>query len=90
MDRAISASEANRRFSGVLRDVKGGETFVVTSRGAPVARITPIEHDDVARAAAREALYRHWKEIGDEPIIVAPWSRDELYDRDDKDYPWRK
>lgn len=90
MDRAISASEANRRFSGVLREVKGGDSFVVVSRGTPVARIVPVEHDDTARAAARAALREHWKQLGDEPIVVAPWTRDELYERDDEDRPWRK
>lgn len=90
MDRAISASDANRQFSGILRDVKRGESFVVTSRGTPVARIVPVEDDHAARAAAGAALRKHWDAIGDTPIIVEPWTRDELYDRDDEDRPWLK
>jgi prevent-host-death family protein len=49
MERAISASDANQRFSEMLREVQDGETFVVTSRGRPVARVTPI--DDLDRQA---------------------------------------
>lgn len=88
MDRAISAADANRGFSGVLRDVRRGDSFVVMSRGTPVARIVPVEDDQAARAAARKELRRHWKELGDTPMVVGPWTRDELYDRDEVDRPW--
>lgn len=91
MDRAISASDANRQFSGILRDVKRGDSFVVVSRGTPVARIVPVEHDDAKRLAAREALREHWRQLDKEPmVLVEPWTRDELYDRDDEDRPWLK
>ena len=46
MDRAISASEANQRFSEMLRDVAEGESFTVVSRGRPVARVLPIDRDE--------------------------------------------
>jgi len=47
MERAITASDANQRFSELLREVQDGESFIVTSRGRPVAKVTPV--DDVAR-----------------------------------------
>lgn len=90
MDRAISASDANRNFSSILRDVRSGASFVVESRGTPVARIVPLQDKSEDRAASREAIRRRWREEGDAPIIVAPWTRDELYDRDDEDRPWLK
>lgn len=46
MDRAISASDANQRFSELLREVQEGQTFVVTSRGRPVAKVTPVDDLD--------------------------------------------
>lgn len=46
MERAITASDANQRFSEMLREVQEGETFVVTSRGRPVAKVTPVDHLD--------------------------------------------
>ena len=41
MDRIISATEANQRFSELLREVAEGVSFTVTSRGRPVALQVP-------------------------------------------------
>ena len=70
--------------------MRAGDSFVVTSHGTPVARIIPIADDGDRRAAAMADLHRHWTELGSEPIVVGPWTRDELYERDAADYPWRK
>lgn len=43
MERAITASDANQRFSELLREVQEGESFVVTSRGRPVAKVMPVD-----------------------------------------------
>lgn len=45
MDQPISAAEANRSFSGLLRAVRQGQGFVVTAHGRPVARIAPCNDD---------------------------------------------
>jgi prevent-host-death family protein len=42
MDEAVSATDANRRFSELLRTVKKCQSVVVTSHGKPVAKITPF------------------------------------------------
>ena len=39
--RTVTAADANRQFSSVLREVSQGETFTVVSRGRPVATISP-------------------------------------------------
>ena len=76
MEKAISASEANRKFSEVLRGVREGKTYVVTSHGRPVARIEPIE--DRRRRKAKAALLAR---IAKQPVQeIGPWTRDELYD----------
>jgi prevent-host-death family protein len=76
MDRAISASEANQQFSRVLRDVADGESYTVTSRGKPVARIVPIEVE--SQAGKWEALMERWSK---KPIRYSgPWTREDLYD----------
>ena len=54
MDKAVSAADANRRFSELLRTVKKGRSVVVTSHGKPVAKITPVVEDE--RAAEGGAL----------------------------------
>ncbi len=77
MDRAISATEANQRFSELLRAVANGESFTVTSRGRPVARVIPVEHED-QRRKIKDLL----KRMERMPIRYSgPWKREDLYDR---------
>lgn len=80
MDEAVSAADANRRFSLLLRGVREGRRYVVTSHGKPVARLIPAgKHDDVAASARATLLSRLEKQ----PVIHAGrWRRDELYERD--------
>ena len=78
MDQSISAAEANRSFSRILRDVQHGDTFVVTSHGRPVARIVPFSAESLARAAAWARLMAG---LENRPAVdIGPWSRDDLYD----------
>jgi prevent-host-death family protein len=78
VDKAVSAADANRRFSELLRTVKKGRSVIVTSHGKPVAKITPVVDDERATAAARSALFARLKR---EPAVNAGrWTRDELYD----------
>ena len=79
MDRVITATEANQRFSEVLRDVSAGESFTVTSRGKPVAEITPPK---AAKRPSKEDLRALFDEMHKLPgLITGPWTRDELYER---------
>ncbi len=79
MDHPVSAADANRSFSQILRDVRAGQSFVVTAHGKPVARIIPCTDVANAREAARAALV---KRLASQPVIdVGQWSRDELYER---------
>jgi len=75
----ISAAEANRQFSKLLRGVREGATYVVTSHGRPIARIGPIEAEAGARTAARAALFDHLR--SQKGTDVGRWTRDELYER---------
>jgi prevent-host-death family protein len=77
MQKSISAAEANRKFSEVLRQVKAGQSYVVTSHGRPVARIDPIETERDADRA-RDALVKRLR--SQKAIEIGPWTRDELYD----------
>ena len=80
MEETVSAADANRRFSLLLRRVREGRSYVVTSHGKPVARIIPAgKHDDIAASARATLLSRLEKQ----PIIDAGrWTRDELYEDD--------
>jgi len=61
MEKTVSAADANRRFSDLLRGVRKGRTYVVTSHGRPVAKLIPAETDERNAAAAREALLSRLK-----------------------------
>ncbi len=79
-ERAVTAAEANRRFSHILRDVRqDGARFLVTAHGTPVARIIPTAgDDDVATERAKAALLSR---LDSQPVVIGdPWTRDELYD----------
>jgi prevent-host-death family protein len=79
MDDSISAADANRQFSSLLRRVRNGRSVVVTSHGKPIARIIPVgEHDDRGAEGARSALLAR---LRTQPVVdVGRWSRDELYE----------
>lgn len=80
MEEAISAAEANRRFSRLLRGVREGRSYLVTSHGTPIARLVPAGKPDVAAAGARRALFSR---LETQPVVdVGRWTRDELYEDD--------
>ena len=80
MDKAISAAEANRKFSLLLRGVREGHSYVVTSHGKPVARLVPAgKHEEVATSARAALLSRLQKQ----PVVQAGrWTREDLYEDD--------
>jgi prevent-host-death family protein len=78
MEKAISAADANRKFSQVLREVREGRSYVVTSHGRPVARIAPFKENRAAAASARSALLSRLR--AERVVRIGRWKRDELYD----------
>ena len=79
MKDVVSAADANRSFSRLLRRVREGRRVVVTSHGEPVATLAPIDpHEDRLTRSARAALLSRLRA---EPVIdVGRWTRDELYE----------
>jgi prevent-host-death family protein len=76
--KTVTASEANRRFSELLKEVRKGETILVTSHGEPVAELRPSQQNDVDRAAAFERLMEH---LRSQPAMNrGGWTRAELYE----------
>lgn len=81
MEEVISAAEANRLFSRLLREVKGGRTYVVTSHGKAVARLVPADKDPEVAKGALGALLSRLERL---PAVHAGrWTRDELYEEGD-------
>lgn len=78
MEEAVSAADANRKFSLILRSVREGHSYVVTSHGRPVARIVPADKHESVVSAARAALLSRLER---QPVVnVGRWTRDELYE----------
>ena len=78
MEEAVSAAEANRKFSLILRGVREGHSYVVTSHGRPVARIVPANKRESVMSGARAALLARLER---QPVVDAGrWARDELYE----------
>jgi len=74
----ISAAEANRKFSQVLREVREGASYVIKSHGNAVARIIPAHRYEVGLSGAKATLLNRLER---QPITnIAPWTRDELYE----------
>ena len=78
MEQTIRAAAANRKFSQLLRAVREGHSYVVTSHGRAVAKIVPVGKDEKVATSARGALLAR---LQSQPFIdIGHWSRDELYE----------
>jgi prevent-host-death family protein len=79
MDDSVSAADANRNFSGLLRRVRKGSSVVVTSHGKPVAKLVPISESDAR--TARQAHAALLSRLRGEPVTdVGRWTRADLYE----------
>lgn len=76
MEKAISAADANRKFSQLLREVREGRSYVVTSHGRPVARIAPVEAQ--RNGSGKTALLSRLE--AQSVRRIGRWKRDDLYD----------
>jgi prevent-host-death family protein len=82
----VSAAEANRNFSRLLREVSAGETVTITSHGRPIAKLVPPADDEALlqeRVAAGRRLLERLRHQAPWPAIS--WTREELYE--DEPYP---
>ncbi len=86
--KTVSAAEANRQFSNLMRGVVAGETVVVTSHGRPLVKIVPAsepiaDEDAVQRKLAKQRLMEYLRSRPRQPAVT--WTREELYE--DEPYP---
>jgi len=76
--KTISAADANRHFSRLLREVSQGEYVTVVSRGRAVSTIAPVHARGRERQAAKRLLLERLRR---QPAVGARnWTRDELYE----------
>ncbi len=77
--RTVSAADANRHFSALLKDVSRGTRITVLSRGKPVAAIVPVAEAQRERREARADLL---KRLRSQSVSgKRTWTREELYER---------
>ena len=73
----ITAAEANRKFSELLRKVRDGQTVVVTVHGKPAAKIVAFSGDAGAAGNAHRSLVAR---LSGQPLVnVGRWTRAALY-----------
>ena len=78
MEKTVSATDANRKFSQLLQGVRRGRSYVVTSHGKPIAKISPVDANEKLAVNAREALLNRLRR---QSVVKADrWTRDELYE----------
>jgi prevent-host-death family protein len=75
----VTAADANRHFSKLLREVQAGEEVTITSHGQPVAKVVPIKQmSDEERSAAFDRLIKRLKS---QPALNLPKvTRDQIYE----------
>jgi prevent-host-death family protein len=78
MEKTVSAADANRKFSQILRDVREGQSYVVTSHGKAVAIIAPLKELSRESAKARSSLLARLR--SERVVKIGRWTRDELYE----------
>lgn len=78
MEKTITAAEADREFGRLLREVRDGESYVVTENGQPVARIEPAADAGAGREAAKRRLLEHLR--AQPTLNLGRFSRDDAYD----------
>lgn len=79
MNKIVTASEANRQFSKLLRNVGKGDSYTITSHGEPVATLAPSPSKlKKEQEAAKKRLMAWLRSL---PVQdIGPWTREELYE----------
>ena len=63
--KTVTLTTVNRNFSKLIREIENGETFVITRRGRPIAKLTPHKlekEDDPDWVCAYERMMVHLNE----------------------------
>jgi prevent-host-death family protein len=82
VEKTVSAADANRKFSELLRGVRKGRTYLVTSHGKPVAKLVPAGNGTHIASGARASLLAR---LNSQPAAKGAkarrrWTREELYE----------
>ena len=79
MDKVVTSATACHRFRDLMRGVRRGDSYVITSQGRPIARLSPVEPQADLRDAAQAVLFQRLARQA--ASDVGPWARTSLYER---------
>lgn len=78
----ISLRQANQHFSRYVAAVEQGDEFVITRRGRPVAKLSPVDHERGLTGEQRAALGRTLERMRrGYPLGGGGFRREDLYER---------
>lgn len=81
MVKTVSAAQANREFSKLMKLAESGERVVVTSRGQPKVQISRIEESDGEKERRREAFDQLTRRLKSQHAQNLPrLTREDFYD----------
>jgi len=82
VSKTVTLRDANQNFAKYVREVQAGEEIIITRRGEPVAKLSPVSgkrvltpEQEAALARTRKRLEKGW------PLGIGKVDRDSLYDR---------
>lgn len=82
MSKTVTLRDANQNFAKYVRQVEAGEEIVITRRGQPVVKLSPVSGKRVLTPEQEAALERTRKRLEKGwPLGIGKIDRDSLYDR---------
>lgn len=76
--KTVSAADANRQFSSLLREVATGEVVTILARGKPVATMAPARVEEGPRQGAKANLLQRLR--SQQATGERDWTRGDLYE----------
>lgn len=76
--KTITAANANRSFSSLLKEVGNGQEITILSRGTPVAKIVSVKPSMLSKNEMKRLLLARLKSQA--VTGSRNWTRNELYD----------
>lgn len=76
--KTVTAANANRGFSNLLKEVRKGDEIVILSRGKPVAKISSVDSAALQKDTMKNILLSRLK--AQKATGSRSWTRAQLYD----------
>jgi prevent-host-death family protein len=80
--RSVSLRDVNQQLAKYVKAVEAGESFIITRRGRPVARLLPVEPGMRGLTPEQQEAFQRMVERMERGVDLggAKFNRDELYE----------